>query len=128
MGLDDHDHVVEGIQLVVVGEVVAELEPDADPWTAELEVGVGGEAGTIEVRLVDHDGEEITPDGDIYLEAVVDDGGVAVFVQDGPRAFSGVLQGVAAGTAALELIVLHGAIGSGHPAFVADPAVTVVMR
>lgn len=127
VGLDDHDHAVEGIQLLVNGAVVAELDADADAWTGELEVDVGGETGTIEVRLLDHDGDEIAPDDDLYLEATVGDGGVAVFVQGGAGAFSGVLQGVAPGTTVLELTVHHGVIGSGHPVFVATPAVEVIV-
>lgn len=115
VGLDDHDDDIEAVELELNGVVVATYENGA--WTGELEVTEGEETAHITVRFINHDGEEIVPDADTYLEVVIGDEAVAEFEQDTPGEFGGHLHGVAAGDTYAIFRLMHGAVGSGHPDF-----------
>ncbi len=119
-GADDHDHAddVEGVQLVLNGQVIASFDGDTQRWTGELEVDVGTETAHIDVRFTDHDGNAVTLDADFYLDVSVEDPTIAEFEQDTPGEFGGHLHGVAVGETDVVFSLMHGAVGSGHADFV----------
>ncbi len=111
----------EGVELVMSGAVIASYDGDTQSWTGELEVDVGEETPHISVRFVDHDGDPIPLDDDLYLEVDVEDETIAEFEQDTPGEFGGHLHGHSEGETDVTFKLMHGAIGSGHPDFVTAP-------
>ena len=119
----DDDHAeAEGVELVLSGQVIASYDGDSQSWTGEMEVEVGQETAHIAVRFVDHDGDPIPIDDDLYLEVSVEDESIAEFEQDEPGEFGGHLHGVSVGHTDVTFSLMHGAVGSGHADFVAPGA------
>lgn len=117
-GMDDDDHAEpDGVQLVLSGQTVATYDGDDQEWTGGLTVSVGEETAHIGVRFVDHDGDPIPIDDDMYLEVVVVDEAIAEFEQDTPGEFGGHLHGVDVGETGVRFRLMHGAVGSGHADF-----------
>lgn len=111
----------EGVELVMSGAVIASYDGDTQSWTGELEVGTGEETPHISVRFVDHDGDPIPLDDELYLEVDVEDESIAEFEQDTPGEFGGHLHGHREGETDVTFKLMHGAVGSGHPDFVTAP-------
>ena len=107
----------EGVQLIMSGQTIASFDGDDQAWTGELDVAVG-ETSTIEVRFVDHDGDAIEIDEDLYLEVDIGDASVATFDLTTPGGFMGRLTGVSEGETTAVFKLMHGTVGSGHPDFV----------
>lgn len=118
---DDHAEP-EGVHLVMNGQVIASYDGDSQSWTGEMEVAVGEETPHITVRFVDHDGDEIPIDDELYLEVEVTDESIAEFEQDTPGEFGGHLHGEREGETGVSFKLMHGAVGSGHADFVTTPA------
>lgn len=113
-GVHDHADDVEGFALVLNGAVVATFDGDERTWSDVLEVDEGEETAHITVRLLDHDGDEVTLDDDYHLDVVIGNEGVAEWEQDTPGEFGGHLYGVTAGETTAVFRLMHGAVGSGH--------------
>ncbi|MDE2806299.1 MAG: hypothetical protein OXN18_14250 [Gemmatimonadota bacterium] len=111
----------EGVELVLGGRVIAEYQGATQRWIGELEVDVGEETAHIAVRFVDHEGDAIPLDEDLYLEVEVEDESIAEFEQDTPGEFGGHLHGVAEGETGVVFRLMHGTVGSGHADFVTTP-------
>ena len=108
----------EGVQVLVDGTVVATYDGDAQSWTGELEVEAGEESGMVEVRFVDHDGDAIPIDDDLYLEVDVEDTSIAEFHHEpAPGSFMGHFDGKVEGETDVVFKLMHGAVGSGHSDF-----------
>lgn len=114
---DDHEEDVEGVELVLNGEVIASYDGDARTWTGEIEVTEGEETAHITLRFVDHDGGEVTPEDETYLEVDIGDATIAEFEQDTPGEFGGRVHGIVTGETEAVFKLMHGEIGSGHPDF-----------
>lgn len=117
---DEHAEA-EGAELVLGGRVIASYDGDTQSWTGELEVDVGEETPHIMVRFVDHDGDPIPLDEDLFLEVEIDDESIAEFEQDTPGEFGGHLHGQMEGETEASFMLMHGEVGSGHPDFVTTP-------
>ena len=115
---DDHGEEVEGVQLVLNGQVIASYDGDTGSWTGEMEVPVGTETAHIDVRFVDHDGDAVALDSDFYLMVEVEDTNIAEFEQDTPGEFGGHLHGKSVGETDVVFSLMHGAVGAGHADFV----------
>ena len=115
---DDHAEEVEGVQIWLSGAVIASYDGDTQSWTGELEVDVGEETSHMDVRFVDHDGDQVTLDSDMYLEVDVENESIAEFKQDTPGEFGGHLHGVLEGETDVVFKLMHGTVGSGHADFV----------
>lgn len=111
----------EGVELVMGGQVIASYDGDTQRWTGEMEVDVGEETPHISVRFVDHDGDPIPLDEELYLEVDVEDESVAEFEQDTPGEFGGHLHGLMEGETDVTFMLMHGEVGSGHADFVTRP-------
>lgn len=118
---DDEHAEPEGVELVLGGQVIASYDGDTQTWTGELEVDEGEETAHITVRFVDHDGDPIPIDDDLYLEVDIEDTSIAEFEQDTPGEFGGHLHGHMAGETDVTFKLMHGAVGSGHADFVTQP-------
>lgn len=117
-GMDDDDHAEpEGVQLRLSGATVATYDGDDQAWTGGLTVAVGEETAHIGVIFVDHDGDPIPLDDDMYLDVVVEDEAIAEFEQDEPGEFGGHLHGMDVGETEVRFRLMHGAVGSGHADF-----------
>lgn len=114
---DDHEEDVEGLELVLNGQVIASYDGDDRTWTGELDVAEGEETAHITVRFVDHDGNEVAPEDDTYLEVDITDETIAEFEQDTPGEFGGHVHGIAAGETEAVFKLMHGEVGSGHADF-----------
>lgn len=111
---DEHAEA-EGVMLRLNGVTIATYDEGA--WTGELEVTVGTETAHIDVIFMDHDGNAIPIDDDLYLEVVIGNEAIAEFEQDTPGEFGGHLHGVAVGETTAVFRLMHGAVGTGHPDF-----------
>ena len=115
---EDEHAEPEGVQVLVSGAVVATYDGDAQSWTGELEVEAGEESGLVEVRFVDHDGDPIPIDDDLYLEVAVEDTTIAEFHHEPtPGSFMGHFDGKAEGETDVVFMLMHGTVGSGHSDF-----------
>ncbi len=112
----------EGVELVMDGGVIASYDGDTQSWTGAMEVDVGDETPRITVRFVDHDGDPVELEEELYLEVEVEDESIAEFGQATPGEFGGQLQGVSAGETGVTFMLMHGEVGSGHADFVTRPA------
>ncbi len=114
----DDDHAEpEGVHVLLDGTVVARYDGDAQSWTGELEVEIG-ESGMVEVRFVDHDGDPIPIDDDLYLEVDVEDTDIAEFHHEpAPGSFTGHFDGKVEGETDVVFKLMHGTVGSGHSDF-----------
>lgn len=119
-GLDDHAEP-EGVVLRIGGQTVASYDGDTRQWTGDLSVAAGQSTAQITVVFVDHDGDPITVDSDSYLEVDVANAAVAAFNPTTQGAFTGVLQGKAAGQTTAVFKLMHGAVGAGHSDFTTAP-------
>lgn len=117
---DDHAEA-EGVQLILNGETIASYDGDSRTWTGEMEVEVGQETAHIAVRFVDHDGDAIPLEDNLYLEVEVEDESIAEFEQDEPGEFGGHLHGESVGETDVTFRLMHGAVGSGHADFETTP-------
>lgn len=120
--MEDEHAEPEGVHLVMGGTVIASYDGETQNWTGEMEVEAGEETPHITVRFVDHDGDPIPIDDDLYLEVEVEDESIAEFEQDTPGEFGGHLHGEAEGQTGVTFRLMHGAVGAGHPDFVTTPA------
>ncbi|MCY4400138.1 MAG: hypothetical protein OXE96_12485 [Gemmatimonadetes bacterium] len=120
--VDDAHAEPEGVHLVMGGNVFATYDGETQTWTGELEGEVGQETPHITVRFVDHEGDPIPIDDDLYLDVQVQDESIAEFGQDTPGEFGGHLHGEMAGETGGTFSLMHGAVGAGHPDFVTQPA------
>ena len=111
----------EGVELVMGGQVIASYDGDTQRWTGELEVDAGEETPHITVRFVDHDGDPIPIDDDLYLEVDIEDESIAEFEQDTPGEFGGHLHGHMEGETDVVFKLMHGEVGSGHADFITEP-------
>ena len=118
---EDHAEEVEGVELVLNGQIIASYDGHDGEWTGELEVEPGEETAHITVRFVDHDMEAVQLDDDFYLEVEVEDESIAEFEQDTPGEFGGHLHGGAEGDTDIVFRLMHGSVGSGHADFVTEP-------
>jgi len=112
---------VEGVELVMNGQVIASYDSVTKSWTGELEVHEGEETSHIVVRFVDGSGNPIPIDDDLYLEVEFADTSIAEWEQDVPGEFGGHLRGLKAGETDVTFKLMRGAVGSGHPDFVTGP-------
>ena len=122
-GLDDHADA-EGAVLSMDGQVIASYDGDTRQWTGDLTVAAGQSTGRMTVTFVDHDGDDIRPGSDFYLQVDFANTGptVAAFDHDSPGAFTGTLRGIAAGQSTVVFRLMHGSVGRGHPDFNTAPA------
>ncbi len=111
----------EGVELILGGSVIASYDGDTQTWTGELEVDEGEETAHITVRFVDHDGDPIPIDDDLYLEVDIEDESIAEFEQDTPGEFGGHLHGHMEGETDVTFKLMHGEVGSGHADFITEP-------
>ena len=111
----------EGVELSMGGQVFASYDGGTQTWTGEMEVDEGEETAHISVTFVDHDGDPIPIDDNLYLEVDVEDVSIAEFEQDTPGEFGGHLHGHMAGETDVTFRLMHGAVGSGHADFVTQP-------
>ena len=81
----------------------------------------GEETARIAVHFVDHDGDAVSLDDDVYLEVEITDESIAEFEQDTPGEFGGYLHGKAEGETEAVFRLMHGTVGSGHADFVTAP-------
>ena len=86
-----------------------------------MEVDEGEETPPISVRFVDHDGDPVLIDEDLYLDVEVEADSIAEFEQDAPGEFGGHLRGVGEGATGMSFRLMHGTVGSGRPDFVTTP-------
>ena len=119
--IEDEHAEPEGVELVMGGVTIASYDGETQRWIGELEVDAGEETPHIQVRFVDHDGDLISLDEDLYLEVDVEDESIAEFEQDTPGEFGGHLHGVMEGETEMTFKLMHGAVGSGHADFVTTP-------
>lgn len=117
---DDHAEP-EGVHVLVDGRAVATYDGDDRTWTGRLDIGLGEGNSEITVRFVDHDGDPVPIDDDLYLDVVVADEEIADFHPDAPGAFMGHFDGVATGETSAVFRLMHGAVGSGHADFETTP-------
>jgi hypothetical protein len=107
---------VDSVVLLHDDEVLAEAERTTFDGAIALEVGELLGPITVEFR---QRGTPVTPAGDFFLEIIFVDAGIAAF--DAPQAgdFTGTLRGVAAGSTAMRVRLMHGRPGSvrAHPDF-----------
>jgi len=113
----DHADDVEGIALVLNGAVLASFDGHNRTWSGQLTVNAGQETAHIDVRLLDHDGDELTLSSEYYLDVVIANEAIAEWEQDTPGEFGGHLHGVATGQTTAVFRLMHGAVGSGHADF-----------
>lgn len=121
MAPEDEHAEAEGVQLILNGETIASYDGDSQTWTGEMEVEVGQETAHIAVRFVDHDGDAIPLEDNLYLEVEVEDESIAEFEQDEPGEFGGHLHGISVGETDVTFRLMHGAVGSGHADFETTP-------
>ena len=115
---DDDDHAEpDGMVLSVDGQTLT-YDGDSQTWDGELELELGEETGHATVTFVDHDGDGIHIDDDLYLEVTMADASIAEFEQDTPGEFGGHFHGEALGETEATFMLMHGAVGSGHADFV----------
>lgn len=118
----DDDHAeAEGVELVMGGQVIASYDGETQRWTGELEADIGEETPHISVRFIDHDGDPIPLDDNLYLQVEVEDETIAEFEQDTPGEFGGHLHGHMEGETDVTFMLMHGEVGSGHADFVTRP-------
>jgi len=117
---DDHAEA-EGVELILGGSVIASYDGETRTWTGELEVDEGEETAHIAVRFVDHEGDPIPIDDDLYLEVDIEDTSIAEFEQDTPGEFGGHLHGHMEGDTDVTFKLMHGEVGSGHADFITEP-------
>ena len=117
---DDHAEP-EGVHLIMGGNVIASYDGEDETWDGDLEVDEGEGTPPITVRFVDHEGDPIPIDDDLYLEVDIGDSSVAEFVLDTPGGFVGSLRGHMQGETGVTFKLMHGEVGSGHPDFVTEP-------
>lgn len=122
-GLDDHADA-EGAVVSLNGQVIASYDGDTRQWTGELTVARGQTTGRMTVTFVDHDGNDIRPGSDFYLQVDFANTGptVAAFDHDAPGTFTGSLRGIAAGQTTVVFRLMHGSVGRGHSDFNTAPA------
>lgn len=122
-GLDDHAEA-EGAVIRLNGQVVASYDGDSRQWTGDLSVAAGQSTGTMTVTFVDHDGGDLRPGSDYYLQVDFANTGptVAAFDHDAPGTFTGSLRGIAAGQSTVVFRLMHGSVGRGHSDFNTAPA------
>ncbi len=84
-------------------------------------MAAGEETAHIQVQFVAHDGDPIPLDDDFYLEVDIADESIAEFEQATPGEFGGQLRGRAQGETEAIFMLMHGAVGAGHPDFVTEP-------
>lgn len=118
---DDHAEP-EGVHIVMNGNTIASYDGETETWDGALAVDEGEETPHITVRFVDHNGDPIPIDDDLYLEVDVEDTSIAEFEQDTPGEFGGHLHGNMAGDTGVTFKLMHGEVGSGHPDFITTPA------
>ena len=111
----------EGVELVMSGQVIASYDGDTQTWTGEMEIDAGEETPHITVRFLDHEGDPIPIDDDLYLEVDIEDESIAEFEQDTPGEFGGHLHGHMEGETGVTFKLMHGEVGSGHADFVTTP-------
>lgn len=111
----------EGVELILGGSVIASYDGETRTWTGELEVDEGEETAHITVRFVDHEGDPIPIDDDLYLEVDIEDTSIAEFEQDTPGEFGGHLHGHMEGDTDVTFKLMHGEVGSGHADFITEP-------
>jgi hypothetical protein len=90
-----------------------------------LAVVPGGELGPLTVHFLDEQGARIVTGATFYLEIDAADPAIAVFEPSAAGSFQGRLRGLAPGTTALEVRLMHGRVGRGHADFVGSTQVTV---
>lgn len=107
----EHAHA-DGVRVLLDGQPVVTV--DDDGVEGEIVVPVGGVTPTVQVVLLDHDGEELEPAEGEYLEVVVEETEIATFEQEGKGEFAGRFHGHAEGATTAKLRLMHGAVGYGH--------------
>lgn len=115
---DDHAEP-EGVVLRLNGQVLASY--DGGTWSGEVALSVGQETGSITVQFVDDHGDPLEADDEEYLDVIMGNSSIADFLSDAPGAFTGRLSGKAVGQTFATFRLMHGAVGSGHPDYVAAP-------
>ena len=65
------------MNLVLSGRTIASYDGDSGRWTGELKVVRGEETAHIAVQFVDHDGDAVSLDDDVYLEVEITDESIA---------------------------------------------------
>lgn len=113
--LEEHAEEIEGVELVLNGDVLASYDGDERTWTGELTVDEGQETGLLEVRFTDHHGADVELEDEVYLEVEIEEETIAEFIQDPPGVFEGRLRGLLAGETTAIVRLMHGAVGTGHP-------------
>jgi hypothetical protein len=107
---------VDSVALLHGEELLAEAERTTVEGAIELAVGELLGPITVEFR---QRGTPVSPVGDYFLEIIFVESGVAAFETQQTGAFSGTLRGVAAGSTAMRVRLMHGRPGSvrAHPDF-----------
>jgi hypothetical protein len=102
----------EGVVVRSAAEVL--VRADRDGVSGALAVQAGEQLGPLTVRMLDHDGDEISPPHGYYLEVRSSAESIARWNMAVEGEFGGTLVGVAQGTANLTFCLMHGAVGRGH--------------
>jgi hypothetical protein len=90
------------------------VRADRDGVSGALAVQAASQRGPLTVRMLDHDGDEISPPHGYYLEVRSSAESIARWNMAVEGEFGGTLVGVAPGTANLTFCLMHGAVGRGH--------------
>lgn len=114
---EDEHAEPDGVELALGGQVIASYDGDTQTWSPD-HLEVDEHQGHITVTFVDHEGDPIPIDDDLYLEVDSADPSIAEFEQDTPGEFGGHLHGEMEGETDLTFKLMHGAVGSGHADFV----------
>ncbi len=116
--VEEEEHAEpEGVQLIVNGSVAASYDGDTQSWTGGITVHVGESTELIEVRFVDHDGDEIHLEEEFGLGVEIADDAVLSWELDTSAEFGGRFHGVSVGSTEVTIQLLHG----GHPDYIAAP-------
>jgi hypothetical protein len=116
---DDHDDA-EGFRLVVGGDVIYSLEPNATPATLTL---IAGSATEVEVVFLDDHGDVMQLDADYSADIQITNETVVSWTPDPDNRFAGTLTAGSVGTTTLRVLQMHG----GHADFQSPPIPVAVV-
>ena len=110
--VDDH-HEPEMVTITQGTTTLVTYTVETGSWDDHLDFEVGT-FGPLSVNFLSHDGDVIVED-DTYLDIDVEDGSVVRWDASFEGAFDGNLTGLSEGETTIQVHLMHGAVGSGHP-------------